>query len=140
MHKKMYLVPPDLLEAVKREIPRTVSLQDGYRMIVEVGLSKFSSTVLPRFKDEAFLAELSAMRMRLGNQSMSSSLWLFFDSKKTLDVLADRVKGARDAMRKLFLKGKVKGKGFTYHVIIAIFRVWLAGYFAVDFVPAVSRR
>lgn len=136
MFKKAYLVPPDLLEAVKREIPRTVSLQDGYRKIADMGMSKFTSVVLPRFKDKAFLDEISAMHMRLCGKSISANLHLFFDTKKSLDAFAEKVKGARNVLRKKYFKGKC----FTYHVIIAIFRVWLAGYFAVDFTPTVSRR
>lgn len=133
MYKKAYLVPPDLLDAVKQKIPRTVTLQEGYLLILSVGLSKFTSAVLPRFKDKALLEEIVAIRMRLCGAGISMNMHLFFDTKKALDTFAERVKGARDVLRKRYFKGK----GFTYHVIISIFRAWLAGCFEVDFSPTV---
>lgn len=133
MYKKAYLVPPDLLVAVKRKIPRAVTLQEGYVRIADIGVSKFSSVILPRFKDKALLEEIAAIKMRMCGAGISANMHLYFDTKKALDTFANRVKGARDVMRKRYFKGKC----FTYHVIIAIFRAWLAGCFEVDFSPTV---
>jgi len=136
MYKKPYLMPPKLMEEVKWAIPRSVTLQRGYRLIAQTGIAKFASCVLPRFKDKAFLEGIAAEHMRLGGVGISVSMWLFFDTKKELDSFAARVKGARNVLRKRYIKEKC----FTYHVIIAIFRSWLDGYFSVDFIPTVSRR
>lgn len=129
MYKKSYLVPPELLEEIKRAIPRSVTLQQGYCIIAQKGIAKFTSCVLPRFKNKEFLEEIAAEHMRLGGVGISSSMWLFFNTKKELDSFANKVKGARNVLRKRYIKEKC----FTYHVIISIFRAWLAGNFAVDF-------
>ncbi len=129
MYQKSYLVPPALLKEAKRAIPRAVTLQKGYSMVAQRGIEKFISCVLPRFEDKAFLEGIAAEHMRLGGVGVSSSMYLVFSTQKELDLFAKKVKGARNVLRKRYIKEKC----FTYHVIIAIFRSWLAGTFAVDF-------
>jgi len=129
MEKKAYLMPPDLLKSVKQEIPRTVSVAHGYKQVVETGLSKFTSVILPKFDDEKFREEISSIKMTVESEDFAVRMWLFFETRKSLDGLADKLKSARDVLRKKHFKTKC----FTYHVLVAIFRAWLAGEFTVNF-------
>jgi hypothetical protein len=129
MEKKGYAVPPELLQEVRQKIPRTVTVGEGYRQILATGLKKFNSLIVPKFKEEKYRDDIFSIKMRVGGEEYFILMWIIFSDKKVLDGFAKKVKSARDVLRKKYV-GK---KGFTYHVLIAIFRAWLAEEFTVNF-------
>lgn len=129
MEKKGYPVHHELLQEVRQKIPRTVTVGEGYRQVLAMGLKKFRSLIIPKFKEQKYHDDIFSVKMRVAGEERGILMWVIFHDKKSLDDFNDKMKSARDVLRKKYV-GK---KCFTYHVLVAIFRAWLAEEFTVNF-------